>query len=240
MRFINILAGPRQVGKTTIVRDLIPPNSPRGFYISVDEEADESVLPFGKASNIVSPPQKRDAEWLRYYWHEARNRASKWAEHRLRNSVATHDEPYLFAIDEIQKIEQWSETVKGLWDADRAHGLNMQVVLLDANHKKATFLRQAAIELKLSNVEVVTERVELYQPDIKFDRITSRAFADLAEFVKLTRHLLSSDGQFVAMKGIYPYEEIALLPQDVTVSEVVPVSVPGLEGERHLVRMVMQ
>ena len=67
VRFINILAGPRQVGKTTIVRDLIPPNSPQGFYISVDEEAEESILPFGKISNDVSPPQKRDADWLRFY-----------------------------------------------------------------------------------------------------------------------------------------------------------------------------
>ena len=128
VRFINILAGPRQVGKTTIVRDLIPPNSPQGFYISVDEEA--VVSPLGKSSNAVSPPQKRDADWLRYYWHEARNRAGKWAEIRLRSSAASQNEPYLFAVDEIQKIKQWSEIVKGLWDEDRANGLNMHVVLL--------------------------------------------------------------------------------------------------------------
>jgi 16S rRNA (guanine527-N7)-methyltransferase len=117
---------------------------------------------------------------------------------------------------------------------------DMRVVVLDANHKKTTFLRQAAIELKLSNVEVVTERVELYQPQQPFDRITSRAFAELSEFVKLTRHLLAPDGQFVAMKGVYPYEEIAMLPDGIKVSEVVPVNVPGLDAERHLVRMVMQ
>lgn len=117
---------------------------------------------------------------------------------------------------------------------------DLHVVLLDANHKKTTFLRQAAIELKLPNVEVVTERVERYQPEEKFDRITSRAFAELSEFVRLTRHLLAQGGQFVAMKGVYPYEEIALLPADITVSEVVPASVPGLDAERHLVRMVMQ
>lgn len=128
VRFINILAGPRQVGKTTIIRDLIPPNSPQGFYISVDEEA--VVSPFSKSGNAVSPPQKRDADWLRYYWHEARNRANKWAEIRSRNSATAQNEPYLFAIDEIQKIEQWSEIVKGLWDEDRANSLNMHVVLL--------------------------------------------------------------------------------------------------------------
>ena len=128
VRFINILAGPRQVGKTTIVRDLIPPNSPQGFYISVDEEA--AVSPFSQSSNAVSPPQKRDTEWLRYYWHEARNRASKWAEIHFRDSATTQSDPYIFAVDEIQKIKQWSEIVKGLWDEDRANGLNMHVVLL--------------------------------------------------------------------------------------------------------------
>lgn len=117
---------------------------------------------------------------------------------------------------------------------------DLQVVLLDSNHKKTTFLRQAVIELKLDNVEVVTNRVEAYQPDQKFDRITSRAFAELAEFVKLTRHLLAPGGQYVAMKGVYPYEEIALLPEGFAVAEVLPLTVPGLDAERHLVRIVAQ
>ncbi|RBH41025.1 16S rRNA (guanine(527)-N(7))-methyltransferase RsmG, partial [Pseudomonas sp. MWU13-2860] len=117
---------------------------------------------------------------------------------------------------------------------------DLQVVLLDSNHKKTTFLRQVVVELGLPNVQVMTERVEAYQPEQKFDRITSRAFSELAEFVKLTRHLMVDDGQYVAMKGVYPYEEIALLPQGVAVSEVLPVTVPGLDAERHLVRMVLQ
>lgn len=115
---------------------------------------------------------------------------------------------------------------------------DLQVVVLDANHKKTTFLRQAVIELGLPNVEVVTSRVEAYQPEHKFDRITSRAFAELAEFVRLTPHLLADGGQYLAMKGVYPYEEISLLPETVAVAEVLPVSVPGLDAERHLVRMV--
>ncbi|MDN0084342.1 16S rRNA (guanine(527)-N(7))-methyltransferase RsmG [Crenobacter sp. SG2305] len=115
---------------------------------------------------------------------------------------------------------------------------DLTVVVLDANHKKTTFLRQAVIELGLTNVTVVTERVEHYQPEQKFDRITSRAFSELAEFVKLTRHLLADGGQWVAMKGVYPYEEIALLPTDVRVAEVLPLTVPGLDAERHLVRVV--
>ncbi|TCW31826.1 16S rRNA (guanine(527)-N(7))-methyltransferase RsmG [Gulbenkiania mobilis] len=117
---------------------------------------------------------------------------------------------------------------------------DLQVVLLDANHKKTTFLRQAVIELGLANVEVVTDRVEAYQPAERFDCITSRAFSELAEFVRLTRHLLAPGGAYLAMKGVYPYEEIALLPSDFRAEEVLPLKVPGLDAERHLVRMVAQ
>lgn len=130
VRFINILAGPRQVGKTTIIRDLIPPESPHGYYISVDEEAEVSISSINNTSSTISPPQKKDADWLRHYWREARNRAVKWAEISLRNNTSTQNQPYVFAIDEIQKIDQWSEIVKGLWDEDRANEHNMHVVLL--------------------------------------------------------------------------------------------------------------
>ena len=134
VQFINILSGPRQVGKTTIVRNLIPPDSPQGFYISVDEESERLVTSLSQMSRDISPPQKRDADWLRYYWQEARDRASKWAVIRpeIITSSQKYEEksPYIFIVDEIQKIEQWSEIVKGLWDSDRANGLNMHVVLL--------------------------------------------------------------------------------------------------------------
>lgn len=113
-----------------------------------------------------------------------------------------------------------------------------QFALLDSNHKKTTFLRQAVLELQLKNVEVLTERVEHYQPAQPFDVITSRAFAELAEFVKLTRHLLRDGGEWLALKGVYPHEEIAALPEGVRMSSVETLKVPGLEAERHLVRMV--
>lgn len=130
MRFINILAGPRQVGKTTIIRDLIPDGSARGYYVSVDEEADVPISSIDHTSTTISPPQKKDANWLRHYWHEARVRAVKWADITQRDGSSTPNQPYVFAIDEIQKIEQWSDIVKGLWDEDRANNHNMHVVLL--------------------------------------------------------------------------------------------------------------
>lgn len=114
-----------------------------------------------------------------------------------------------------------------------------QLTLLDANHKKTTFLKQAVIELGLSQVEVVCDRVEAYQPADKFDVITSRAFAELNEFICLTRHLLTTDGYWAALKGVYPYEEIAQLPADIRVQAVEALQVPNLEAERHLVKLVV-
>lgn len=112
---------------------------------------------------------------------------------------------------------------------------DMAVTLLDSNHKKAAFLRQAKAELGLANTEVVCERVEAWQPQQRFDVVVSRAFADLAEFVTQAGHLLAPDGVLLAMKGIYPFEEIARLPDNFRVDEVLPLKVPQLSAERHLV-----
>lgn len=111
----------------------------------------------------------------------------------------------------------------------------LDVTLLDSNHKKTVFLRQACLELGLSNVTVVCERAETWRPAENFDAVISRAFSDLAEFVKLAGHLCKDDGTMLAMKGLYPYEEIAQLPATVVVLRVEPLRVPGLDAERHLV-----
>ena len=111
----------------------------------------------------------------------------------------------------------------------------LDVTLLDSNHKKAAFLRQAVAELALPNVSVVSERVESWQPEQKFDCIVSRAFAELAEFVSLAKHLLAPGGYFAAMKGLHPYEELEKLPPGWGAWEVLVLKVPGLDAARHLV-----
>lgn len=111
---------------------------------------------------------------------------------------------------------------------------NLNITLLDANTKKTAFLQQAVIELGLSNVRVVSGRVEAVQ-DLQADIITSRAFAELADFVNWTAHLLKEGGRWVAMKGVYPEEEIAKLPDTVAVERVEALHVPGLDAERHMV-----
>ena len=114
---------------------------------------------------------------------------------------------------------------------------DLQVALVESNQKKSAFEQQAKIELGLANVSVHCERVEAWQPEEKCDVVVSRAFSDLAEFVRLSGHLLAEGGVLLAMKGVHPYEEIAQLPAGWRVAEVIPLQVPGVEGARHLVRV---
>ena len=109
----------------------------------------------------------------------------------------------------------------------------LQVTVLDSSHKKASFMRQVKAELGLPNLQVVCSRVEAFRPDQPFDTVISRAFSDLAEFMQLTRHLGKPDAQWLAMKGVYPFEELAQIKSEP--SRVVPLQVPGLEAQRHLV-----
>lgn len=112
---------------------------------------------------------------------------------------------------------------------------DMQVTLLDSNSKKSAFQQQAVIELGLGNVEVVSRRVEQFRPPAGYAQIVSRAFSELADFVGLTGHLLAPGGRWLAMKGLYPGQEIGRLPQDVVVEAVHKLVVPGVDGDRHLV-----
>lgn len=110
-----------------------------------------------------------------------------------------------------------------------------RVTLLDANHKKAAFLRQVVTELKLGNTEVVCERVEIWKPRAAFAVVISRALSDLAEFVSLAGRHVAAGGRLLAMKGVHPYEEIAQLPHGWEVLQVIPLQIPGLRAQRHLV-----
>jgi 16S rRNA (guanine527-N7)-methyltransferase len=113
-----------------------------------------------------------------------------------------------------------------------------RVTLLDSNHKKAAFLAQAVMELKLVNAEVVCERAETWNPSTTFEVVISRAFSDLSEFVSVAGWHAAAGGRLVAMKGVHPYEEIAQLPPGWEVRQVIPLTVPGLRAQRHLVTLV--
>jgi 16S rRNA (guanine527-N7)-methyltransferase len=110
-----------------------------------------------------------------------------------------------------------------------------RVTLLDSSHKKCAFLQQAKTELALDNVTVVCDRVERWQPALGFDAVVSRAFSELADFVAQAQHLVAPGGRLIAMKGVYPFDEIARVPATHRVAQVVELQVPKLDAKRHLV-----
>ncbi|AXL52333.1 16S rRNA methyltransferase G [Paraburkholderia caffeinilytica] len=117
------------------------------------------------------------------------------------------------------------------------------VTVNDIVHKKTAFQAQAKAELGLANLSVVTGRVETLQPGAevpaKFDVIVSRAFAELADFVTLARHLVAEQGAIWAMKGVRPDGEIERLPAGARVEQIIRLNVPSLDAERHLIKVLV-
>ncbi len=117
------------------------------------------------------------------------------------------------------------------------------VTLNDIVHKKTAFQAQAKAELGLTNLSVVTGRVETLKPGVevlsKFDVIVSRAFAELADFVTLARHLVAEKGAIWAMKGVRPDGEIERLPAGSRAKQIIRLKVPLLDAERHLIEVVL-
>jgi len=111
------------------------------------------------------------------------------------------------------------------------------ITVADKVQKKIAFLRQVKLELLLNNVEVVCSRVENWNAPQRFDVVTARAFAPLAELVRLTRHLRAPTGFWAAMKGAHPADEINALPADVEMFAAIRLRVPSLAAERHLILM---
>ena len=127
--------GPRQTGKTTAVRQVLGECARACRYESVDDPgSQEAPWPPGGGANSPSLPAKRDGAWLQRVWGDCRNRA--W------------DSPggFVLVLDEVQKISGWSEAVKGLWDADRAEGCPLHVVILGS----APLLMQAGLNETLA------------------------------------------------------------------------------------------
>ena len=110
-------------------------------------------------------------------------------------------------------------------------------VLLDSNGKKTRFLVQASGQLGLDNIEVVNQRVESYQAPELFDVIISRAFSSLGQFLSACNHLVSPRGQFLAMKGKLPEDELQQLPAGIQLVSSVELKIPGLDAERHLLML---
>lgn len=119
--FMTIVAGPRQVGKSTMVRQVL--GERRAHYVATDQPTNPSGLGETFATTRLQPGATADKDWLVEQWTFARTQA------RVHKQVHA----FVLAIDEVQKVSGWSEVVKGLWDADRAEGLALHVVLLGSS-----------------------------------------------------------------------------------------------------------
>jgi len=190
---------------------------------------------------IAPPPEARDkllaflellAKWNRTYNLTAIRDPMKMVSHHLLDSLAVAPHLPMAAGSRLADVGSGGGVpgiplaiVRPQWS----------VTLNDSNRKKTTFLRQAAIELGLGNVHVHPGRVEEWHPDEPFRVVISRGFAELTDFISACGHLLRKGGVLVAMKGVYPHEELARTPATARCDAVIRVEVPLLGAERHLV-----
>lgn len=152
----------------------------------------------------------------------------------------------LSVVDPLRRRLQARPEAARLLDAGSGAGLpglmlalmqpNLKVTCVDSVGKKVSFIRQAASELGLGNVEALHARLEkLIGPH--FDFVASRAFSALDDMVAATQHLLATNGEWMAMKGRQPDAEIAAVGPDVDVFHVEQLKVPGVDAQRCIVWM---
>lgn len=112
-----------------------------------------------------------------------------------------------------------------------------EFVLLDSSSKKLRFIQQTLGILELDNVTLEHARIEDYQPDELFGTVICRAFSDLSDLYRHAAHVCAPNGRILAMKGVYPMAEIEGLEDKEVIDDVVSLTVPGLDADRHLVMM---
>jgi 16S rRNA (guanine527-N7)-methyltransferase len=180
------------------------------------------------------------AKWTRVYNLTAVRDAQEMLSHHLLDSLAVIA-PLRREMANLQRAVD----SRSLLDVGSGAGLpgvviaivfpEVQVTCVDTVAKKAAFIQQVAVSLKLPNLKGLHARVEsLTQP---FDVICSRAFASLLDFTQWSRSALAEEGIWLAMKGKHPEQELQVLPKDVKVFHVEPLNVPSLGAERCIVWM---
>ena len=207
---------------------------------------DRSILVSGAAALGLEPSDAQIDTLLDYL-----ELLGKW--NRVYNLTAVRDPSHMVeqhlldCLGVVAPLRRWSGGgAKRVLDVGSGAGLpgvviaalcaDFDVTCVDAVGKKASFVRQVGAELGLRNLHSLHARVESME-SAAFDIITSRAFATLAEFSALTRHLLAPGGIWLAMKGKHPVDEIETLPEQIDMFHVEQVHVPGLDADRCLVWM---
>jgi 16S rRNA (guanine527-N7)-methyltransferase len=113
-----------------------------------------------------------------------------------------------------------------------------QFVLIDSNGKKTRFMFQAKIQLGLDNIAIENCRIEHYQSTQQIDMVMCRAFSTLADALTMLQPIFSDECKLLAMKGHYPEDEIARLPDGFELSKSIKLDVPGSESQRHLIEVM--
>lgn len=201
------------------------------------DELDAGLAALGLADALAAP--LLDYLALLERWNRAYNLT---AVRDPREMVGKH---LLDSLAMLQALDGYADGGARLADLGTGAGLpgiplaiarpGLQVTLVESNGKKARFLREAVRALGLPNARVAESRIEALAEAAAYELITARALASLALIVELGGHLLAPAGRLLAMKGAVPDEEIAALPAGWAVERVLPLMVPGLVGERHLV-----
>lgn len=171
------------------------------------------------------------------------NLLNKW--NRAYNLTAVRDEREMVSRQLLDSLSILPRvTTQHLLDVGAGGGLpgiplaialpERRFTLLDSNGKKTRFLNQCVLELGLGNVEVIHGRAEACTPEQPFTQISSRAFTALENLVTWCGDLLANGGEFLAMKGQFPDDEVAALPAGWQVKSSHSLEVPGADGDRHL------
>jgi 16S rRNA (guanine527-N7)-methyltransferase len=200
----------------------------------------EERIASGARDMGVALPAQAPAQLARYL-----ELIEKW--NRVHNLTAVRDTAQMVVLHVLDSLSilPHLEGCTRILDVGTGPGLpgipvalampQVRVTLLDSSHKKCAFLEQVRIELALDNVEVVCERIEQWHPGAPFDAVVSRAFSELSDFVLQAQHAVAPGGRMIAMKGVYPFDEIARVPASHRVAQVLELHVPQLDAKRHLV-----
>lgn len=224
------------------------PSTGAGTGAEADLDADRAALQVGAQALGVPLDAQQIERLLRFAallekWNRVHNLTAVRGTHSV---CALHLLDSLAVVAPLRRMAAASGDRLEVLDVGSGAGLPGVVVAVaapqwgvtcvDAVAKKVAFVRQAAADLDMAGLRAEHARVEQLRGR-RYDVVMSRAFASLASIVELTRHLLATNGVWMAMKGQRPDDEIAALPRDVEVFHVEPLAVPGLAAQRCLVWM---
>lgn len=182
---------------------------------------------------------------------------NKWNKtHNLTAIKNPEEQVYKHLIDSLSvAVEISGESILDVGTGPGLPGIPLSIyfpekkfVLVDCSLKRVNFLKHVIRSLKLKNTSAFHQRIEQSLPndfsssshnfDSGFEIIISRAFSSIESFINTSGHLLAPNGKLIAMKGVYPNEELTQIPQDFCIESVRELTIIGLQAERHCVNII--